>query len=103
MKRALVFIAFVICLLMLVGGCNVHTQQTMCYDMSMAQYNEIKRRRGAENAGIMQCTTTHPDYTYHNQAMERIDGVWWYAPNYPVTVILSRRPQKGCKPIKRLK
>ena len=88
-------------LIFLLTGCQ--TQTTKCLDLAEAQYREIARRRGKENAQLWELSSDHPAYTYHLQAKERRNGVWYWIPNHFYTVELDKEPQGKCKPIKKLK
>ena len=90
-------------LLIIVFLCSCQTQTTKCIDLAEAQYNEIVRRAGKENAQLWRLTSDHPAYTYHLQAKECRNSVWYWLPNHFYTVELSNKPQGKCKPIKRLK
>ena len=90
-------------LLIIALTCSCQTQTTKCVDLAEAQYNEIVRRAGKDNAQLWRLTSDHPSYTYHLQAKERRDGIWYWVPNHFYTVQLSIRPQGKCKPIKQLK
>ena len=88
-------------LCLLLAGCQ--TQTTKCIDMAQAQYDEVVRRAGKENAQLWRLTSDHPAYTYHLQAKERRHGVWYWLPNRFYTVALADAPQGKCKPIVRIK
>ena len=88
-------------LIFLLAGCQ--TQTTKCLDIAEAQYNEIVRRSGKENAQLWRLSSDSPSYTYHLQAKERRNGAWYWIPNNFYTVALSDAPQGRCKPLKRLK
>ena len=94
-------------LIFLLTGCQVHTRINKCDQIAQMQWREISARVGRENAGIERFYSDHPRYLYHDQAMERIPpnktGTWYYYPNYIITTTLSKYPQRGCKPYKRLK
>ena len=60
----------------------------------MAQYNEVVRRSGKDNAQLWRLTSDHPAYTYHLQAKERRPpnetGTWYWVPNNFYTVVLDK-------------
>jgi len=76
----------------------------MCVSQSQAQYATAVRQYGKQNVQLWRLKNANPHpYVYHMQARVKVDSQWYWIPNRPYTEFLSRNPQQGCTPHKRLK
>jgi hypothetical protein len=95
--------AIALCLVLL--GCRGVDEK--CRHRVLSQYAAAVEQYGPENAEIWRMQNADPKpYLYHAQVRVRPEGPgtsWFWLPNQPITEFLSKDPQKGCKPLTKIK
>ena len=89
----------------LITGCATYKLTTVCRHVAYGQYLAAVEEYGDGNVKVWLMKNKHPKlgYTHHMQVCIRTKSGWRWAPNYPKTVELSKRPQEGCYPVREIK
>ena len=80
------------------AGCALFppTLTTVCRHEVLAQEAAAVEKYGRDNVQVWRLKNpVDSQYKYHAQVKVRVNGTWFWVPNYPRTYQLKRTPQSG--------